>query len=473
MITPIKQKVGQAIMVKTRIESDTLGEVAIPADALWGAQTERSRHNFPTGAKMPLALIKTLLQLKRAAAVANREANALSAKKADLIVKAVDELLALDDDALRQDFPLVVYQTGSGTQTNMNVNEVVAHMAAKLDDSMEILPNDDVNHGQSSNDIFPTAMNITAAVAVQDLLQATQHLIDELTTKQDQFMQTVKIGRTHLQDATPLTFGQEVSGWVAMLVHDRAYLQTLASTLNELAIGGTAVGTGLNAAPGFADTIAEQMADRYHLPFTAETNKFAGLAAHSGLNVVHGAIKTLASDLMKIANDIRFLASGPRAGYGELNIPANEPGSSIMPGKVNPTQAEALTMAAVRVMGNDVVVNVAASQGNFEMNVYKPVIIDAFLESVTLLNGTMTGFADKLIAGLTVNAERMQTLVDQSLMTVTALSPHIGYHDSAEIAQQAERDGVTLREAALKSGKVTAAQFDAWVDPLAMTNVQK
>ena len=460
-------------MVEYRIEEDTLGAVKIPSTALWGAQTERSRNNFPTGDPMPLEIVKALLQIKKAAAIANKEAQAIEAEKADLIVEAIDQLLALDDTELRKDFPLVIYQTGSGTQSNMNANEVVAHMAAKINDKIEILPNDHVNHGQSSNDIFPTAMNITAAVAIDKLIIATQHLIKELKVKQEKYWRTVKVGRTHLQDATPLTFGQEVSGWVSMLEHDVDYLQKLNPTLSELAMGGTAVGTGLNAAPHFADKIATLMSATYNHEFTADSNKFYGLAAHSGLNVVHGAIKTLASDLMKIANDVRFLASGPRSGYGELNIPANEPGSSIMPGKVNPTQAEAITMAAVRVMGNDTVVNVASSQGNFEMNVYKPVLISAFLESAELMAGTMMGFADKMIAGLTVNAERMQELVDQSLMTVTALSPHIGYHDSAVIAQQAEKEGLTLREAAVKSGFVSGEDFDKWVVPLDMTNIDQ
>lgn len=460
-------------MEKYRTEEDTLGPVQIPVDALWGAQTERSRHNFATGAKMPLEIIKALLQIKKAAAIANKKERSMAAEKADLIVVAIDRLLALDDAELRKDFPLVVYQTGSGTQTNMNVNEVVAHMAAKINAEIEILPNDDVNHGQSSNDIFPTAMNITAAVAVVRLEEAVQHLIEQLDQKQKQYWNVVKIGRTHLQDATPLTFGQEISGWKSALEHDLEYLKELNSTLSELAMGGTAVGTGLNAAPHFSSIIAVQMSEVYHFEFTADSNKFYGLAHHSGLNVVHGAIKTLASDLMKIANDIRFLGSGPRAGYGELKLPANEPGSSIMPGKVNPTQAEALTMAAVRVMANDVAIDLAASQGNFEMNVYKPVIISSFLESTTLLEGTIRSFADLMIAGLEVNAERMEELVNHSLMTVTALSPHIGYHDSAKIAQQAEKDGTTLKEAALKSGKVTAEQFDQWVVPIEMTNYDK
>ncbi|MBC6383666.1 class II fumarate hydratase [Lactiplantibacillus plantarum] len=458
-------------MTEYRVESDTLGEVKIPANALWGAQTERSRHNFPTGTKMPLEMIRALLQIKRAAAIANKEVEAMTAEKADLIVAAIDKLLALDDEDLRKDFPLVVYQTGSGTQTNMNVNEVVAHMAGKINPDIEILPNDDVNHGQSSNDIFPTAMNITAAVAVDKLIAAAEHLLAELKIKQKKYWRVVKIGRTHLQDATPLTFGQEVSGWASAIEHDIAYLKQLNPTLGELAMGGTAVGTGLNAAPHFAENIAAAMSKLYGIEFTADSNKFYGLAHHSGLNVVHGAIKTLAADLMKIANDVRFLASGPRAGYDELNIPANEPGSSIMPGKVNPTQAEAITMAAVRVMGNDVVVDLASSQGNFEMNVYKTVLIDAFLESAELLAGTITGFTDRMIAGLTVNQDRMAELVDSSLMTVTALSPHIGYHDSAMIAQAAEKAGTTLREVAIKSGKVTAEQFDEWMVPLDMTNI--
>jgi len=459
--------------MKYRQEADTLGTVNVPENALWGPQTERSRHNFTTGPLMPLPAIRALLQLKRAAAVANRDLGELQESKAQLIIRAADDLLALSDNQLRPDFPLHVYQTGSGTQTNMNVNEVIAHQTVKYDPTSGILPNDDVNHGQSSNDTFPTAMAVTSRMAVIDLEASVQKLIDELKVKQRDYWQVVKIGRTHLQDATPLTFGQEVSGWVSMLEHDLSYLQSLADTLLELPIGGTAVGTGLNAAPGFDVAVAEQLSQAYGQHFTARTNKFFGLAAHSGLNVVHGAIKTLASDLLKIANDIRFLASGPRAGYNELNIPANEPGSSIMPGKVNPTQAEALTMAATRVMGNDVTITVAASQGNFEMNVYKPVLLETFLESTDLLQGTIEGFTTKLVHGLTVNAEHMQALVDNSLMTVTALSPHIGYHASAEIAQAAEKNGTTLRAAALKSGQVTAEQFDAWVDPLAMTNLNR
>lgn len=460
-------------MSEFRIEEDTLGEVKIPKTALWGPQTERSRNNFPTGRFMPIEIIRALLQIKKAAAQSNMELNQISEAKGKLIVESIDTLLALSDEDLRKDFPLKVYQTGSGTQTNMNCNEVVAHQAAKLNPELEILPNDDVNKGQSSNDIFPTAMNIVAADAVAKLEESAQHLIDELKKKQEKYWRVVKIGRTHLQDATPLTFGQEVSGWVSALEHDLEYLKQLDGTLLELAMGGTAVGTGLNAAPGFADVIAEKVGKVYGHEFTAKSNKFYGLSHHSNLNVVNGAMKTLADDLMKIANDVRFLASGPRAGYDELNIPANEPGSSIMPGKVNPTQAEAITMAAVRVTGNDVVVGMASSQGNFEMNVYKPVLIEAFLESADLLAGTMRGFADKMISGLTVNETRMKELVDNSLMTVTALSPHIGYHDSAKIAQKADKEGTTLREAAIASGKVTPEQFDEWVDPLKMTNIDR
>ncbi|GEO70341.1 class II fumarate hydratase [Levilactobacillus acidifarinae] len=460
-------------MADYRIEADTLGDVKIPSTALWGPQTERSRNNFPTGQFMPIAMIRALLQIKKAAAESNQDLGEITPEKGALIQQAIDELLALSDEDLRKDFPLRVYQTGSGTQTNMNTNEVVANKAMQINPDIEVLPNDDVNHGQSSNDIFPTAMNITASVAVQELEKAAQHLIDELTAKQKEYWRVVKIGRTHLQDATPLTFGQEVSGWASAIQHDLDYLKSLDPTLLELAMGGTAVGTGLNAAPGFAEEIAKKMTKVYGPQFTADSNKFYGLAHHSGLDVVHGAMKTLAADLMKIANDVRFLASGPRAAYDELNIPANEPGSSIMPGKVNPTQAEAITMAAARVMGNDVTVTVASSQGNFEMNVYKPVLIDAFLESAELLRGTMMGFADKMIHGMTVNAKRMEELVDNSLMTVTALSPHIGYHDSAKIAQAADKAGTTLKEAAVKSGKVSAEDFDKWVDPLKMTNIDR
>ena len=459
-------------MSEYRIESDTLGEVKVPKDVLWGAQTERSRHNFHTGPVMPVAVIRALLNVKKAAALSNVHLEAISRPKARLIEEACSELLKLDDDELMKDFPLRVFQTGSGTQTNMNVNEVIAHMCQKLDDSIEILPNDDVNKSQSSNDVFPTAMNIAATLAVLKLKDAIQHLMDVLTQKQEQYWDVVKIGRTHLQDATPLTFGQEISGWVSTLQHDYQFIEDLSMTLRELPIGGTAVGTGLNAPEGFDVEMILEFGNVYDINFSVQ-NKFYGLGAHSGLTVVHGAIKTLAADLLKIANDIRFLASGPRAGYGEIKIPANEPGSSIMPGKVNPTQAEAVTMAATQVMGNDTTISVADSQGNFEMNVYKPVIIYNFLDSADLLTGVINQFTDKLVAGIEVNTERMLDLVDNSLMTVTALSPHIGYHKAAEIAQLASKEGLKLKAAAIKSGYVTSADFDKWVVPFKMTNAEK
>ena len=456
-----------------RIEHDTLGPVKIPQNALWGPQTERSRNNFPSGELMPLAIIRAFLHIKKAAAEANVEVGDEPEEKGQVIVAAIEKLLQLNDSELQKDFPLHVLQTGSGTQSNMNVNEVVANLANKLYPGCNISPNDDVNRGQSSNDTFPTAMNIVAVKALDKLEPAIQHLIDELKIKQDKYWKTVKVGRTHLQDATPITFGQEISGYLSALKHDLAYLKELKPTLYELAIGGTAVGTGLNAAPGMTDRIARKLAKVYGHDFKVKTNKFWGLAHHSGLVVVHGALKTLAADLFKIAQDIRFLASGPRAAYHELNIPANEPGSSIMPGKVNPTQAEAVTMAAAKVFGNDTTITFAASQGNFEMNVFKPVIIAAFLDSCDILTGTITGFTDKMISGLTVNAAKMDELLENSLMTVTALSPHLGYHEAAKIAQTADQDGITLREAALRSGKLTAKQYDEWMDFMRMTNLER
>lgn len=456
-------------MTEYRIEEDTLGQVKVPKKALWGPQTERSRHNFPTGPLMPVQVIRTLINIKLCAAIVNGTQKTLNQTKADLIEQACRKLLSLSETDLMADFPLHVYQTGSGTQTNMNVNEVIANLCQKIDDSVTILPNDDVNHSQSSNDTFPTAMNISALTAILQLKPAIEHLIAVLKDKQKQYWDVVKIGRTHLQDATPITFGQEISGWVSALEHDLQFVNENSQTLLELPIGGTAVGTGLNTTPQFAEAMVTELATEYDLPFKTQ-NKFYGLANHSGLTVTHGAIRTLAADLLKIANDIRFLASGPRAGYGELSIPANEPGSSIMPGKVNPTQAEAMTMAATRVMGNDTTIEVAASQGNFEMNVYKPVIINSFLESVNLLTGILHNFTDKMVVGITVNPDRMKQLVDNSLMTVTALSPHIGYHKAAEIAQQAHKDGTKLKAAALKLGYVTAEDFDKWMKPINMTN---
>ena len=422
---------------------------------------------------MPLAIIRAFLNLKKAAAESNVEVGDEPEEKGAAIEDAVDHLLQLNDEDLRKDFPLHVLQTGSGTQSNMNVNEVVANLANKLHPGLNILPNDDVNRGQSSNDTYPTAMNIVAVEALDKLEPAIQHLIDELKIKQDKYWKTVKVGRTHLQDATPITFGQEVSGYISALKHDLSYIQELKPTLYELAIGGTAVGTGLNAAPGMTEKIVAKLSEVYGHEFKVKTNKFWGLAHHSGIDVVHGALKTLAADMFKIAQDIRFLASGPRAAYHELNIPANEPGSSIMPGKVNPTQAEAVTMAAAKVFGNDTTITFAASQGNFEMNVFKTVMIAAFLDSCDILTGTIEGFADKMISGLTVNSEKMDELLENSLMTVTALSPHIGYHAAAKIAQAADKEGTTLKEAALKSGELTEEQYDQWMDYMQMTNIDR
>ncbi|MCT3059385.1 class II fumarate hydratase [Leuconostoc citreum] len=454
-----------------RIETDAIGEVKVPLDAAWMAQTQRSLQNFPTGARMPLAIIRALLNIKRAAALANQANGSLDSERANAIVTTIDSLLTLGDVDLRKDFPLSVYQTGSGTQTNMNTNEVVAHLASQQ--GVAVLPNDHVNMGQSSNDIFPTAMHIVAVAAVNQVEIAVTHLIDELRVKQVAFWDVIKVGRTHLQDATPLTFGQELSGYIAALKHNLDNIAAIRPQLYELAMGGTAVGTGLNANTALGAKIAEIISDVYGFPFTGDSNKFYGLANHTALNTMHGALKSLAADLMKIGNDIRFLASGPRGGYGELKIPANEPGSSIMPGKVNPTQVEALTMAAVRVFGNDTTITMASSQGNFELNVFKPVMIDAFLESTDLLAGTMTGFADRLVRGLEVNPDRMRELLDNSLMTVTALSPHIGYHAAAEIAQSADKNGTTLKVAALASGEITEAQYDEWMDFMAMTNLER
>ncbi|MFD1392566.1 class II fumarate hydratase [Lacticaseibacillus jixianensis] len=454
-----------------RIEKDALGEVAVPDRAAWGPQTERSRHNFPVGPLMPAAVIRGLLTIKQAAACVN-VTSGMEASVGEAIQTAAKRLLALPDDQLMANFPLHVYQTGSGTQTNMNVNEVLAHLAGEAL-GQPVLPNDDVNRGQSSNDVFPTALQIAAYPAVGRVLAAAARMTATLQAKEQEFARVVKLGRTHLQDATPLTFGQEVSGWRATLAQDAATVASLQKQLAALPLGGTAVGTGLNTTPERTAAMVAKIAALTGQPYTTMPNKFHGLAFHSELTVVHGALKTLAADLLKIANDIRFLASGPRGGYGELTIPANEPGSSIMPGKVNPTQAEALTMIALRVLGNDTTVGIAESQGNFELNVYKPLIGAAFLESCDLLAGGMTQFDQLLLKGLTVNAERMRQLVDHSLMLVTALSPHIGYARAAKLAQTAQKNGQTLREVAIAEGAVTAEQFDLWVDPLTMTNLDQ
>ncbi len=453
-----------------REEHDSLGIIKVPKTALWGAQTERSRHNFAVGPVMPELVVRALINIKKAAARVNNQLGQLDERRALLIERACDQILAMPD--MMSSFPLKVYQTGSGTQSNMNVNEVISHVAHELDPHLLVHPNDHVNMAQSSNDTFPTAMQIAAFQETKRVLTVLEKVDQTLKGKQEEFWQVVKIGRTHLQDAVPMTFGQEISGWRAALNHSRQALQANLMLLAELPIGGTAIGTGLNVPEGFDQAMVAELGKIYRLNLVCAPNKFQGLANHTGINIIHGIFKSLASDLVKIGNDIRFLASGPRAGYEELVIPANEPGSSIMPGKVNPTQIEALTMAAATVMGNDTTITFAASQGNFEMNVYKPVIIQAFLASADLLAGVTASFEEHCLRGLTVNQQRMHELVDNSLMLVTALSPHIGYEKSAEIALTAQRQQLTLRQAALQSGYLTADEYDQWIKPLAMTNSQ-
>lgn len=453
-----------------REEHDSLGIIKVPKTALWGAQTERSRHNFAVGPVMPELVVRALINIKKAAARVNKQLGQLDEQRALLIEQACDQILAMPE--MMSSFPLKVYQTGSGTQSNMNVNEVISHVAHELDPHLLIHPNDHVNMAQSSNDTFPTAMQIAAFQETKRVLTVLEKVDQTLKGKQEEFWQVVKIGRTHLQDAVPMTFGQEISGWRAALNHSRQALQANLMLLAELPIGGTAIGTGLNVPEGFDQAMVTELGKIYRLKLVCAPNKFQGLANHTGINIIHGIFKSLASDLIKIGNDIRFLASGPRAGYEELVIPANEPGSSIMPGKVNPTQIEALTMVAATVMGNDTTITFAASQGNFEMNVYKPVIIQAFLASADLLAGVTASFEEHCLRGLTVNQQRMHELVDNSLMLVTALSPHIGYEKSAEIALTAQRQQLTLRQAALQSGYLTADEYDQWIEPLAMTNSQ-
>ncbi len=453
----------------TRIETDTMGPIAVRADRYWGAQTERSLHHFAIGDdRMPIPVIRALGLLKKAAALINRELNLLDAHRADLIVRAADEVIAgtLDDH-----FPLSVWQTGSGTQTNMNVNEVIANRAielagGKLGSKDPVHPNDHVNMSQSSNDTFPTAMHIAAALEVtRHLVPSVRALRDALAAKAREFDDIVKIGRTHLQDAVPLTLGQEFSGYVAQLDASLARIDATLPGLLALAIGGTAVGTGLNAPAGFGDAVARKLAELTGLPLVSAANKFAALAAHDDLVMASGALRTLAGALMKIANDLRWLGSGPRSGLGELALPENEPGSSIMPGKVNPTQAEAVTMVAVQVIGNDTAIAVAGSQGNFELNVFKPVIIFDFLHSVRLLTDACARFREFCVEGIEANRARIAELVGRSLMLVTALAPHIGYDRAAAIARRAHAEGLTLRDAALASGHVTAEQYERWVRP--------
>ncbi len=457
-----------------RIEKDTIGEIKVPGDKYWGAQTQRSKENFKIGdEKMPLEVIKAFAQLKKACAIANNDLGNLPDVKKEAIARACDEVMEGKFDA---HFPLVVWQTGSGTQSNMNVNEVVAHRGNEILEEQgsdeRIHPNDDINMSQSSNDTFPTAMHVAAYEALyKRLLPALEQLKGTLLKKEDAFMEIIKIGRTHLQDATPVTLGQEISGWRAMLDKCELMIKESSAHLLNLAIGGTAVGTGINAHPSFGDKVSAQISEQTGYSFVSSDNKFHALTSHDEIVYVHGALKGLAADLTKIANDVRWLASGPRSGIGEISIPTNEPGSSIMPGKVNPTQSEALTMVAVQVFGNDAAIGFAASQGNFELNVYKPVIIYNFLQSVHLLADSMVSFDEKCIQGLEPNIEVIEENVNRSLMLVTALNPHIGYEKAADIAKLAFNEGTTLKEAAIKTGYLTEEQYDEWIDPRKMVNL--
>ena len=460
--------------MKHRMERDTFGLIEVPDDRLWGAQTERSLHHFRISTeRMPAELIVALAAVKRACATVNRDLGKLDGKKADAIIAAADEVIAGKHPL---EFPLSIWQTGSGTQSNMNMNEVLANRASEIlggvrGEERLIHPNDDVNRSQSSNDIFPTAMHVAACMAVAaHLIPALHKLRATLQEKSDKFADVVKIGRTHLQDATPLTLGQEFSGYVAQLAHAEAAIIATLNGVSELAAGGTAVGTGLNAHPAFGERVAAELAKHFGFPFKTAPNKFAALAGHDALVASHGGLKTLAAALMKIANDVRWLASGPRSGLGEITIPENEPGSSIMPGKVNPTQCEALTMLCAQVFGNDVALNIGGASGNFELNVFKPVIIHNFLQSVRLLADGMASFEEHCARGIEANRERIADLMERSLMLVTALAPHIGYDKAAKIAKQAHRDGTTLKEAALALGYVTEQQFAEWIKPEDMTH---
>jgi len=460
-----------------RMERDTFGEIAVANENLWGAQTERSLHHFDISTeRMPRELVQALALVKRSAAQVNLALGVLDEKKAGAITAAADEVLAGQHD---RQFPLSVWQTGSGTQSNMNMNEVLANRASQLlggpvGEERLVHPNDDVNRGQSSNDVFPTAMSVAAVQAIEgQLLPALATLRETLAVKSREFAKVVKIGRTHLQDATPLTLGQEMSGWVAQLDHGIRHVRAALPHLAELALGGTAVGTGLNAHPEFGARVAQALAEATGLPFVTAPNKFEALAAHDAMVHAHGALKTVAASLMKIANDVRWLASGPRSGLGEITIPENEPGSSIMPGKVNPTQCEALTMLACQVMGNDVAINLAGASGNFELNVFKPVIIHNLLQSVRLLADGALSFEEHCARGIEADRNRIAELVQRSLMLVTALNPHIGYDKAAAIAKKAHREGLSLRESALASGWLTGEQFDAWVKPSAMVGDAK
>ena len=461
-----------------RIEKDTMGKVEVPANVYWGAQTQRSVMNFPIAQdinKMPKEIIKAFAYLKHAAALTNFDAGILPKEKCDLIGQVCAEILRGDLD---DQFPLVVWQTGSGTQSNMNCNEVIAYRAhvlsggSLLDEKKSVNPNDDVNKSQSSNDTFPTAMHIAAyKILMETTIPGIEKLRDTLQAKAVAFKNVVKIGRTHLMDATPLTVGQEFSGYVSQLNHGLRAIRNTLAHLSELALGGTAVGTGINTPPQYSENVAAHIAALTGLPFITAENKFEALAAHDAIVEAHGALKTVACSMMKIASDIRFLASGPRAGIGELYIPDNEPGSSIMPGKVNPTQCEAMTMVAAQVLGNDVAINIGGATGHFELNVFKPMMIYNFLHSARLIGDVCTSFNDKCAVGIEPLYDNIQKHVSNSLMLVTALNPHIGYYKSAEIAQKAHKEGTTLKEAALALGYITAEKFDEVLRPETMVGI--
>lgn len=464
-------------MTTVRHEKDSMGAIDVPADKLWGAQTQRSLEHFRISTeKMPVSLIQALALTKRAAAKVNQDLGLLTADKATAIINAADEVLAGKHP---DEFPLAIWQTGSGTQSNMNMNEVLANRASELLGGVrgmerKVHPNDDVNKSQSSNDVFPTAMHVAAVIAIREqLIPQLNVLKSTLNEKAQSFRDIVKIGRTHLQDATPLTLGQEISGWVAMLEHNLKHIKNSLPHLAELALGGTAVGTGLNTHPEYAVRVAEELANITGQPFVTAPNKFEALATCDALVHTHGALKGLAASLMKIANDVRWLASGPRCGIGEISIPENEPGSSIMPGKVNPTQCEAMTMLCCQVLGNDVAVNLGGASGNFELNVYRPMVIHNVLQSIRLLADGMESFNEHCAVGIEPNRERISQLLNESLMLVTALNTHIGYDKAAEIAKKAHKEGLTLKASALALGYLTEAEFDAWVRPEAMVGSLK
>ncbi|HXH68786.1 MAG TPA: class II fumarate hydratase [Pyrinomonadaceae bacterium] len=460
---------------KTRIETDSMGEIAVEADKYWGAQTERSLHHFNIGFdRMPREMIRALGILKKAAAIVNHQlkSDKMTLEKTDLIVRVANEVI---DGKLDAHFPLRVWQTGSGTQTNMNANEVISNRAieiagGEMGSKEPVHPNDDVNMSQSSNDTFPTAMYIAAAERLSQLIPQIEKVQDAIDRKAKEFADVVKIGRTHLQDATPLTVGQEFGGWASLVERDIERLKMVLDGLFDLAIGGTAVGTGLNSHPEFAERAAAQIAELTGLPFKAHPNKFAALSAHDEIVFASGALKTLACSLMKIANDIRWLASGPRCGIGEISLPENEPGSSIMPGKVNPTQSEAMTMVAAQVLGNDAAIGFAGSQGNFELNVFKPVMIHNFLHSVRLLNDASVGFVEFCIDGIELNHEQIEEYLNDSLMLVTALNQHIGYDNASKIAKNAHKKGISLKESAIELGILEGEKFDELVKPEEMTH---